>query len=464
MKYIKHFYQFVSFLAISLVLVGCQDDDVPSVDSAPSFTSLVQEISSLPGQTFTMQATITDPAGIKSVSLQYEPWFLDKTILRDPVTETYELNYSFLVPEEATEGTTHTILLTAENVGGVATTQEVTVTLDADIDAPQIVINSPADGATVLIGDGEEISFDLNITDNQSLSEFTVASDVFTETVAITGNSTSYTNGIDIEEPGVYTFTFTAVDVAGNSISESTTVSVVDELSFLNMYLADTNNTAAFTSSLAGYPYATTPSTEAGEEGFVFSIRYYAESANTGVRFVAQNTGFGPYAFGSNGTDDGQLIIGSDESVAPIVLPETGYYDISMSLLDLTYTVTAVGDLGTPDIAGFTGVYATGTGMVIDGQAIDAYNPVAAAPLTVDPNNPFRYSATIEFSSDNGSFILIGNQENWGVFWRLDNGDIEETTALVPQGGVECSFTTQYSGSYLLTVDIHTNSFRITQL
>lgn len=464
MKKIKHFYRFVSCLLLTVVLVSCQDDDLPQVDSAPSFTNVSEEISSLPGQTFVMQATITDPAGIRSISLEYAPWFLDRTIHRDSISDTYELNYSFLVPNEAVEGTTHTIVLTAENVGGVFTTQEVTVTLNADIQSPTITVNSPADGATVLIGDGDEILFDIDVADNQQLNELLIESDVYTEVVSLSGSSDSYINSIDIDTPGVYTFSFTATDMAGNTTTVTSSVNVVAELSFLNMYLADTDNVSDFTAALAGYPYATVPSAVAGEEGLVFSIRYYAETANTGVRFVAQNTGFGPYAFGSNGTNDGQLVIGSDATVDPIVLPSVGYYDITMSLVDLTYTVTALGDVGTPNISGFTGLYATGTGMVIDGQAIDAYNPAASAPLAVDPNNPYRYSATIEFSAANGSFIFVGNQANWNVFWRMNNSAIESTSGIVPQGGIECGFATQYTGSYELTVDLYLNTLRITQL
>lgn len=464
MKNTTLIYRFLCCMAISLLWVSCQNDDLPDVNSAPEFSNFAENIASLPGQTFTIQATITDPAGIKSVSLEYEPWFLDRKIQRDSISDTYHLNYSFKVPNDAVEGTSHTVLLTAENIGGVTTSQEITVTLNADIAAPVVTVNSPANASTVVIGEGNEINFDVNLTDNQQLSELLIESSVFTETVSLNGNSYHYTNGINIDTPRQYTFTFKATDLAGNTTVVSSAVNVVEQLSFLQMYLADTSNTSDFTASLAGYPYSTTPSTATGEQGLVFRIRYYAEQANTGVRFVAQKTGFGPYTFGSNGTSDGQLVLGSAVSVAPINLPSRGYYDITMSLQDLSYTVTPVGSIGTPNIPGFTGLYATGTGLKINGQNIDQYNPAASAALTVDPTNAFRYSATIQFNAANGSFIFVGNQANWDVFWRVNNGPIESTTAIVPQGGTECGFATQYSGSYKLTVDIHLNTFRITHL
>ncbi len=449
---------------MAMISFSCSQDDDQVVNSSPDFVSLVNGVSSLPGQTFRIQGTIEDEAGIRSVRLENDSWFLDKTILKDSLPQSYQLDYQFRVPDDAVENSSETILLTAVNAGGVSTQQEVVVTLDADIQRPQITVNSPTNGATVLIGDGDEIQFDVVISDNRSLSEFSVESSVFSESVDLSGNNTNYTNSINIEEPGVYTFTFTAVDASGNETSSSTEVNVVEDLNFLRMFLIDTDSEADFTSALAGYPYSTNASTEDGEEGYVFNVRYYAEEPNTNVRFVAQDYGFGPFAFGVNPENSDELVIGTDETVAPIVLPEIGYYDLEIDLRDLSYSVDPVSVSGTPDIAGFTGVYATGTGLIINGQSIDAYNPAASAPLEVDPNNPFRYSATLQFNADNGSFIFVGNQENWGVFWRLNNSSIEEASAIVPQGGIECGFDQQYSGDYMLTVDIHLNTFRITKL
>lgn len=451
-------------ITMALISLSCSQDDDQVVNSSPEFVNLIEEISSLPGQTFRIQGTIEDAAGIRSIQLENQEWFLDKSIVKDSLPTTYQLDYQFKVPDGAVENSEHTILLTAVNSGGVATQQEVVVTLDADIQIPEITINSPANGATVLIADGDEIQLDILINDNRELSQFTIESELLSESISYTGTSANYQNSLDVDVPGLYSFTFTAIDASGNVATASTEISVVEDLNFRRMYLADTDGEAEFTSALAGYPYSTNASTEAGEEGYVFNVRYYAESANTNVRFVAQDTGFGPFVFGAHPEDDGELMIGSDETITPIVLPEIGYYDLSIDLRDLSYSVTAVTNLGTPNIAGFTGVYATGTGMIINGQSIDAYNPAASAPLEVDPNNPFRYTATVQFNADNGSFIFVGNQENWGVFWRLDNSSLEDASAIVPQGGIECGFDQQYNGDYMLTVDIHLNTFRLTQL
>ena len=456
-----------SLLVLSIALfaiMGCQEDDTPNVDSSPEFVNLESALSSLPGLTVNFQASISDPAGIKSIRLLYEPWFLDKTIRKDSLPETYDLNYAFQVPGDAVEGSSHTIEVIAENSGGVTTSQNITVTLDADIDAPQITINSPSNNATILIGDGDELNIDLNFTDNQDLASFSVSSDILNETVDLDGTSATYTQSLDITEPALYTFTFTLTDSAGNTTTSTRAVNVVEDLSFLNMYLADDTGITSFDNSLSGYPYATTSSTIAGEEGYVFTVNYYAPAANTGVYFVAQQSGFGPFAFGASEDNPGELVIGSDNSISPIVLGARGYYEIQMDLRDQSYEVTPIADPGSPNIAGFTGVYATGTGISIDGQAINQYNPATSAPLTIDPDNPFRYAAELLFNESNGSFIFVGNQANYGVFWRVNNGPIETTSAIVRQGGVECNFSQQYGGVYRLTVDIFLNTFVITQV
>lgn len=451
-------------VVLALFSFSCSQDDDQVVNSSPAFLNLVDEISSLPGQTFRLRGIIEDEAGISSIKLVNEEWFLNKTIRKDSLPKSYQLDYQFIVPDDAIENSSHTILITAVNAGGVSTQEEVLVTLDADIQSPQILINSPADGATVLIGEGDEIQFDITVTDNRDIRELRIESDVFNETVQYTGSTVNYQSSFNIDEPGVYSFTVIAVDAAGNESSLTTEVNVVEDLNFLRMYLADTDSQAAFSSALSGYPYSTISSTEAGEEGYVFNIRYYAELPNTGVRFVAQNSGFGPFAFGANTEKEGELAIGSDNTVDPIVIPEIGYYDIEIDLRDLSYSVSPIADPGSPNIAGFTGLYATGTGMIINGQSIDAYNPAASAPLEVDPNNAFRYTATVQFNAENGSFIFVGNQENWGVFWRMNTNDIENTTSIIPQGGVESGFNQQYNGDYELTIDLYLNTFRITQL
>ncbi|MFI8379154.1 hypothetical protein [Leeuwenhoekiella sp. NPDC079379] len=464
MKTNKHFYFLVSCLAL-IILMGCSDDDNVNVDSTPEFADLISEISSLPGQTFNLEAIINDPAGIKSIRLHYEPWFLDKTISKDSLPTSYTLNYSFKIPEDALNDSSHTISITAENAGGVTTQREVVVSLDADITAPQIAFVSPANASTVQIGEGDEILLDINLTDNKSLGEFKIESDILNETIELSEKSANYNKSINIEQPGLYIFNITLTDKAGNTVTSTRSVNVVDELNFLQMFLADQAEPSAFDNAISGYPYVADASTVSGEEGFVFTIKYFADSANKEVRFVAQQTGFGPFTFGGDANTPGNLVIGSDASVSPIIISEPGYYDIKMDLRDLTYTVNSITATAPANIAsGFTGVYATGSGLLVDGVAITRFNPSqSSAPLKVDPDFQYRYSAELEFTAETGQFIFIGNQVNYSIFWRLNSGDIEAASTIVPQGGSNCAFSEQYEGTYKLTVDIFLNTMTITK-
>ena len=73
---------FIFLASLTLVAIqGCEDDDTTTdVNSTPEFTSLSDKVSSLPGEKFVFEATVTDPAGIRTVNMKYAPWFLDKTI------------------------------------------------------------------------------------------------------------------------------------------------------------------------------------------------------------------------------------------------------------------------------------------------------------------------------------------------------------------------------------------------
>lgn len=452
------------FICISLaILLGCSDDDKPLVvDSSPLFESLQEQISSLPGLTFTFKAVVTDPAGINAVNIKYEEWFLDKTIIKNDNPESYEINYQFKVPEDAIANSTHIIPIKIINAGGNETTQNVEVTLNQDVSSPQIDAISPANESTVLIGNA--IEFNINVTDN-NLSEFKIESDVLNETLPISGTDYNYINAINIEEPGTYTFDITVTDTSGNSSSETVSVNVAEELNFLTMFITDSNAPDFADSYFAGLPIAGTGSTEPEEEGFVFSFRHYAATDNAEVYFIPQPASFDPFAFGRDPSEDGKLVLASMEDILPIILPNIGYYDINIDLRNLSYTVSAIATPEDPmNNVGFDGVFVTGSGISVDGQDITEFNPATSAPMQMDPNNPQRYSATIEFIGTNVSFIFIGNQASYSVFWRVNNGPITTTTAIVPQGGVECTSDIQYSGSYKLTVDVFLNTFTIETL
>lgn len=460
MKTIKT--KLLAVICLVAIIISCEDDTV-NVDSTPEFISFEEEISTLPGQTFTFQGVISDPAGVSSINIKYEPWFLDKTIVRDSLTDIYELAYRFKVPDNEELNSVHNIPITVSNIGGNMVTSNVVVTLDLDISNPSIQITSPANNATVLIGSGNEIELDITVTD-QNLAEFKIESSVLNETIAISGESYNYKKSLDIANLGSYEFTITTTDATGNFETATVSVNVLDELLFDVMYITDETSDTGLNADLFGIPYNTDASTASTEDGYVFTARYYSTQANSEVRFIPQQTSFSPYSFGSDSS--GKLTLGNDASVSPIIVPGVGYYEITMDLRDQTYTVVPY----TPTDTAFSQVYILGRGVFIDtttstctrnsDNTTQCWHFNSGKPFAQDANNSFLWSIDVTVSDqpdDEGAngFILNANPAGWSPFWRVDSSD---PSIAVPNGGSNYVFDdSALNKDYTYIFDTHLN-------
>ena len=447
-----------------VIMFGCKEETI-TVDSTPEINSFVDEISSLPGERITFEGVISDPAGVKTVNIKYEPWFLDKTIVKDSLPDIYRLAYSFTVPSDAEDASVHTIPITIGNAGNVTVTREVVISLDKDIDAPVINIKSPSDGATVLVGDGNEVNFDIDVADKE-LAEFRIESDVLNETITISGTSYNYSKSLDIADPGTYAFTVFATDLTGNESSSSVIVSIATDLQFTQMFLTDETNDAALNQDIFGIPFNTSASEVSGENGFVFTGRYYSASANSEVRFIPQRTSFEPFTFGADPNTPGKLVLGANATVSPIIIPGVGYYEVKMDVRDLSYTVASY----SPTDDAFDQVYILGRGIYIDATTStctknsDGTNQCwhfnSGKPFTQDTNNEFLWTIDVTVQdepNDNGAngFILNANPNNWAPFWRTNR---EDPSIAVPGGGGNYVFEDSALGKdYTFIFDTHLN-------
>ncbi|WP_372755716.1 hypothetical protein [Mariniflexile sp.] len=426
--------------ALLATIIGCSKDDAEGVGSIPEFQSLTETISSLPGQTFMFTGVISDPAGIQSINIKYEPWFLNKTIVKsDSLYKTYNLEYQFKVPSDAIKNSSHTIPVTITNSGGKTITKNVIVTLNLDISKPVMQVLQPINGATVLIGNGDEIDFDITVTDEE-LSEFKIESSILNETISISGTSYTYTKSLNVENSGSYTFKITATDVTGNTTVMNILVNIPEELSFDVMYITDVTNDALLVADLFGIPYKTDASVAVEEDGFVFTAKYYAANPNTQVRFIPQKSSFAPYSFGANPNVAGELVLGTDASVDPIVLPQVGYYEIKMDLKNKSYTVTPYTPADTP----YNQVYILGRGITVGSSSTCINNTTGATscwhfnsgkPFVKDANNAYLWTVDVSVAdepNDEGAngFILNANPSGWAPFWRVDNAEDPESTLL----------------------------------
>ncbi|GAA4974018.1 hypothetical protein [Algibacter aquimarinus] len=458
----------ISLIFAIILVASCDNDDSVSVDSTPEFQTILQEISTLPGEEFIFEGIVTDPAGIKTVNFKYDSWFLDKTIEKDSLPETYIISYKFKVPDDAEEFSVHTIPVTITNAGDVAVTRDVVVTLDKDISAPTITINAPADGATILMSDNDdEIELNIDLIDRE-LSTLQIESEILNEVINISGSSYNYTNSINVETPGNYTFNISATDATGNESTTSVSVSVVTDLQFNAMFLTDETNDADLNQDIFGIPFTTTGSQATGENGYVFTARYYASSANSEVRFIPQQGSFSPFAFGADANNPGKLTLGQDATVNPITIPDVGYYEIAMDVRDLSYTISPY----TPTDSAFDQVYVLGRGIYIDAAtstctnnndgSTQCWNFNSGKPFTQDSINQYLWTIDVTIQdqpNDAGAngFILNANPGGWAPFWRVDVAGGDPSRA-IPGGGNNYVFDDSVlDKDYTFVFDTHLN-------
>lgn len=450
--------------SILLIVQACTEDN-PDVSSEPSL-ALQEVVTSLPGEQMVVSGLISDPAGITSVKIAYQNWSLNKVIKLKDVPTQYDFHYEFAVPASAALNSTHEFTVEATNQGGISTSTVVEVSLSADNDAPDITVSSPSDGGTYIAGPGSEFTLAFEVSDQSELSSLKVVGGGLYESLSLSGNQYSFSREMDFALAGAMKFQITAADAKGNVGTTTITANVEESLTFSAMFLADVASEDALTSDVFGVPLPTENSTNEGEEGKIFTVKYYSPEAGTEVRFVPQKSSFEPFVFGAAG--EGELAISTDGSVDPITLPEKGYYTIQINLISMSYSATTY----VPTDATFDYVQMIGTGVEVAGQSTCTSNADPSAEqcwhfgsgkkLTKDPDNPYRFTGEVTLKDqDNGGsngFILNANDAGWSPFWRFD---AEEPAIAVPNGGTDYTFTADKYGTYQVIFDTHLNRFQI---
>ncbi len=113
---------------MAAALIACNDDDTPLDGPPPTSDDMVTEISAKAGEEIIFTGTIKDENGLKSFTITYTDWFLDNTIELTGNPTSYDLYYAFRVPADATEGE-HIATVTATNFSNKSTSWEVTITI-----------------------------------------------------------------------------------------------------------------------------------------------------------------------------------------------------------------------------------------------------------------------------------------------------------------------------------------------
>ena len=461
----------ITLLCLLLIFNSCGDDE-PSVSSVPTI-DISSVVAGLPGQTFAITGLVSDPAGIRSIRLTYEAWDLDKLISVDESRTQFELNYSFLVPENETEGSSHVIAVEVTNAGGQTTQTDVSISLTLDNTAPTITFTSPSNGGTYISSVGAEFDLSFNIADDVEIATVEVIGFGLNEVTQVDASTFTFSQPIDFSLTGTFSVSVTATDNSGNMSSSSISVNVEESLKFDRMFLADVGTEAALTADAFGVPMLIDGFTQVDSAGVIFEARYYNQAANTEIRFIPQKESFAPFTFGQ-GANAGDLALGTDASVAPIVLPNVGYYRIIINLAQQSYTMETYTPTDTP----YTQIAMMGTGVRVNGASTCSsnadgselcWNFGSGKTLSVDPSNPYLFKGTVElFDFDpagdgNNGFILGANPNGWSPFWRFNVGDAigAEPEFTVLNGGNNFVFGPELYGTYDLEFDTHLNRIKL---
>jgi hypothetical protein len=393
----------------------------------------------------------------------------------DTLKTTYHLSYKFLIPDTASNrDRVFTVMVT--NVGGKTFSSDLTVTMDGDFTGPSLKVNGTVDDGTVLVP-GPTDKFDLNYTiqDNRRLSYFTIKESTLglSDSVGnIQGKTYTYVNATIVipQKVDSYNFIITYADSAGNKGQKTLAVKVNVSWDFAKLYLADVTSKELLTSDLFGVPMLIKRTA-----AFTYEAKYFAEVANTPVRFVAQKGDFNPNCFGIDPANSQKLKNGQD--ALPIMLPDVGYYKITLSTNPdvLTYAVEKfdpMTDASRPALYQVENTVDPGSGSYVGilgliGSGFPDCPNMSWSPAQV-ANYPdlqlkqnatylYRWSTTVAVSG-NVQFI-IGPEHPWGwwpnPFWRFDTGNDPETTIL--EGGTNVNMTIGQKTTYKFVFDQYLN-------
>jgi hypothetical protein len=467
------------FMAL-FVLASCKDEDnKPVANDPPAIQLTASKIHSVQGRVFLIEGTITDAVGIESVNLKNLNWYLDKTIVlkQDTVQKTYNLSYKFTVPSSASNDE-QTVVITVTNVGGKTTTSNLVIAMDGDFVPPAIAINGLVnDGAVLVPGPGDMFDVNFTVTDNKRLSYFVIreTSLGLNDSISpIAGNVYNYVNNtIAIPQTKAsYSFNVVFADTAGNKVSKKLSVQVNVSWDFEKMYLSDVSTKEELTSDLFGVPMLVNKTA-----AFTYEAKYFCETPNTPVKFLAQKSDFGPHCFGVDPDNSSKLKNSTGSN--GIVLPNKGYYKITFNTNpdDLSYSVTPFDPMTDPDrpalyvtnITEDDNTYLGVLGLIGSGF-VDCPNmnwspaQIANYPdLQLKQDATYLYHWRTSFAINGNVQFIIGPQHKSGwwpePFWRFDRKNDPETTIL--KGGNNVDMTVSTKTTYEFIWDQYLNRARM---
>lgn len=403
-KTISKIFRYLSIFILTFTIWSCaSDDDTISDANEPATLDFSSEISSAPGLEFNVTGIINDDVGLKSINLNYDNWFLDKTIVLDDYPTNYELNYKFLVPEDEALGSSHNITVNITDLGDNIISREVNVVLDDDQTDPEVEIISPLSGS--FYETGSSIPLEVKVSDNFELQSLQVSSSSlnYDETIDFSNGELEFTYTDDIVVPenveGAVVVEATVTDVKGNTQISTLSFNVGEEVVYEDMYLVGGSTWFGWDPSKA-----TRMEQDPADDNW-FEIEFYYSAGND-VKFIGQ-LGWEPNNWGLDPNDSSQIINAQDSE--GIGFPEgDGYYRLRFNPYSLDYSYETMN----VNVQQRNEMYVMGRGY--EGYNLD-WNPTDGIAMVQNPNNPYQFSIDIEFS-DSVDLKFLGQNDGWGPY------------------------------------------------
>ena len=451
-----------TFLLTATLTTGCSDDEkYKDVDGqSPTLALTSDHVRTLTGYEFKIAGKVADKDGLRSIRLESSVLFLDKTIdlvaLYPETIYEYELNYGFTIPEK-TEGESFTVKVIVTDLGGRTVESLVEITMDGDYTEPIISAstNLTSSNINVALSEDNPMTFRFSATDNKGLAylELSIPDLDIQERVDLGGEGV-LTGTFDKEitfpsnKTGACIMTIRAVDAFDNVAEKEYTMLISNTKDYANMYLVDFNGTD--NSLLTGGDVWGVPMPIEHLGNYEYRARYYSAAQNTPVRFITSKENFN-ICFGADKNNSDKLT-GTKDDIEPIILPEKGYYEITFNTEKNIYTVKYY----EPEDAPYNGE--NGQLCIIGGGFVNNpgwWNPSNPHLMDQSTDNPYIYTATLEFNNTDRNFLdcTIATKGGWGPpSWRFDG----KQERFVPGDAVPNSARENIpAGTYTFIFDTH---------
>lgn len=443
-----------TFLMTVLCFTGCKEETTVFTDVDglnPSIELTTEHIRTEFGKQFTLTGKITDNDGIKSIQLICSELDLEKTIdllsIYDETKYEYDLSYKFTMPDES-ELSEFTITVIVTDLGGRTTEQSIKITPDGDSVAPVISEINPADEIVYVLleegGTSHNLSF--KVTDDKGLDYITIVIPGLNVNEMITveegGKELNVNKTFALPfENNEYDVEISAVDLLGNIQNYTYKIIASNTIDYDKMYMVDFEDD----SELALYAWGS-HITMTRTDAYTYTATYYSHG-NAKLRFPVSNTNFDT-CYGESKINSGKLTTDIND-MQSVTIENQGYYDITINVLDLTYTITeheaVIVDYGVLTVYGGNW----------QGAESGVWTPASSFIMTQDSTNKACYSTEITMTESAGSGFCIGickydeTGQSWGdKFWYYDSS-VENYGPTQ-----DWDWVSQY-GTYVLTIDTY---------